>query len=86
MQVKHSGRFIGQSKKLPLLIKVKLAHLLVLLEANIYNPLLHTKRLSGEFDGLYSFRVSRDWRVIFSIEFTGNIRLLEVAHRKDIYR
>jgi mRNA interferase RelE/StbE len=42
------------------------------------------KRLTGQFSGLYSFRIG-EWRVIYSIQ-GETILVLRVAHRKDAYR
>lgn len=36
--------------------------------------------------GFYSFRITRDWRVIFQFENPEVIKLIEMGHRKDIYR
>ena len=64
----------------------KLIGLVVLLSDNPFNTKLQTKALSGELSGLYSFRISRDWRVLFKFISPTEIRLLEVGHRKDIYK
>ena len=42
------------------------------------------KALKGQFEGLYSYRVS-DWRVMYGI-INGTILVLRIAHRKDSYR
>jgi mRNA-degrading endonuclease RelE of RelBE toxin-antitoxin system len=78
--------FLKSAKLLPNNIKKKLANQLVLFEANPYNQLLHTKRLSGELTGFLSFRITRDWRVLFYFENPETIHILEVDNRKDIYR
>lgn len=64
----------------------KLAGLVVLLSANPFNSKLRTKALSGKLSGLYSFRISRDYRVLFQFISPVEICLLELGHRKDIYR
>ncbi|MBI2459523.1 MAG: type II toxin-antitoxin system RelE/ParE family toxin [Parcubacteria group bacterium] len=51
-----------------------------------FHPLLHAKRLSGKLAGLLSFRITRDWRVIFQFNDPETIQLLRVKHRKDVYR
>ncbi|OGF49858.1 hypothetical protein A3G55_04115 [Candidatus Giovannonibacteria bacterium RIFCSPLOWO2_12_FULL_44_25] len=63
-----------------------LAKLLKLLEENFYHPLLHTKYLTGSLEGFLAFRIGRDYRCIFRIIDNEIILLLEVRHRKDIYR
>jgi mRNA interferase RelE/StbE len=49
----------------------------------ILHPGKH-KRLTGQFSGLYSFRIG-EWRVIYSIQ-GETILVLRVAHRKNAYR
>ena len=50
-----------------------------------FHPFLHTKYLTGGLAGLLSFRITRDWRVIFQFISPDTIQLLRVKHRKDIY-
>lgn len=86
MQVILEQSFIKSAQKLPENIKIKLSQLLALLELNPYHPLLHTKKLRGDLTGFSSFRITRDWRVIFCFEAPETIRVLEANHRRDIYR
>src|SRR3990167_8380347 len=51
-----------------------------------FHQLLHAKSLTGSLAGFYSFRITRDWRVIFQFVNPQTIKLIEAAHRKDIYR
>ncbi|MFH1253670.1 MAG: hypothetical protein V1664_05100 [Candidatus Uhrbacteria bacterium] len=78
--------FLSSIKKLPLSQKRKLTKLLEIVSSNPFHSLLHTKRLSGELTGILSFRISRDWRVLFRFLDHETIQLLIAAHRKDIYR
>jgi len=82
----YSQHFLKSAKKLPSLIKEKLATKLELLQENPFHPLLHTKSLTGKLFGFYSFRITREWRVIFQFLAPEVIKLIEVAHRKDIYK
>jgi len=57
-----------------------------LLESNIFNPKLHTKKLKGFPDEhVYSFRITRVYRGIFRLQ-GDNIILFAIGHRKDIYQ
>ena len=85
-EVIYSRQFLRASLKLSKNIHNKLDELISIVATNPFHSLLHTKQLSGDFEHLYSFRITRDWRVIFSIESNDTIKLLDVAHRKDIYR
>lgn len=71
---------------LPIFQQRKLGNLLERMQKNPYDPLLHTKPLSGSLSGFFSLRITRDWRILFQFLDAGTIRLLDVAHRKDIYR
>ena len=87
MDIAYSKGFIKSAKLAPKPIQNKLADSLEVLKRDPFHSTLHTKPLLGDLKGFYSFRITRDWRVIFS--FMGNPRmifLIDVAHRKDIYR
>ena len=86
MRIVYHRSFLKSAGQLPKLQQKKLAELLEILRNNPYHPLLHTKRLGAELTGLFSFRITRDWRVIFQFLESETIQLLRVAHRKDIYR
>jgi addiction module RelE/StbE family toxin len=86
MHLNYSDQFFDQSKRLPGSIQNKLARLLELLAKDPFHPLLHSKKLSGNLNQSYSFRITRDWRVIFYFENPETIKLLKVGNRKDIYR
>ena len=86
MKVIFSADFIDSAKKLPGKLKIKLGKLIQILKENPFHPSLHTKHLSGRLSGLLSFRITRDWRVIFRFLEPDIIQLIETADRKDIYR
>lgn len=86
MGIIYSKDFLKSVKLLPAPIKNKLSLLLEIFQKNPYHPKLHTKPLMGELKGFYSFRITRDWRVIFNFLNPNRIFLIEVAHRKDIYK
>lgn len=79
-------RFVKASKKLPSFQQEKLSILIELLRENPFHTKLHTKLLVGELSGLYSFRITRDFRVIFQFLDGDKIRLVDVGHRKEIYK
>ena len=82
----YSSNFLISAERLPRNIRRKLARLIILLQKKPFFSLLHTKPLSGELAGLFSFRITRDWRVMFQFLNPRAIQLLRVAHRKDMYR
>lgn len=57
-----------------------------LLEKNIFDSKLHTKKLKGfPDDHVYSFRITRTYRGIFRLS-GENVILFAIGHRKDIYQ
>ncbi|MBI5079494.1 type II toxin-antitoxin system mRNA interferase toxin, RelE/StbE family [Candidatus Wolfebacteria bacterium] len=86
MEIVYSKDFIKSAKLIPWPIKKKLAGLLEIIKENPFNSKLHTKPLMGELKGFYSFRITRDWRVIFNFSNPQKIFLIDIAHRKDIYK
>ncbi|MBI4253101.1 type II toxin-antitoxin system YoeB family toxin [Candidatus Uhrbacteria bacterium] len=86
MILRYGDHFLKNARALPKPQQKKLARLLEVLEANPYHSLLHTKPLTGELAGLYSFRITRDWRVIFRFDSPIEIILIDVGNRKNIYR
>lgn len=86
VRVYYSDHFLKRVQKLNKKQQAKLARLVVLLKENLYHPQLHTKSLSGEFSGIYSFRITRDSRVLFKFLSAEEVILVDVGDRKDIYR
>ncbi|MBU4332505.1 type II toxin-antitoxin system YoeB family toxin [Patescibacteria group bacterium] len=82
----YGKKFLKSAKKLPKEQREKLAELLEVFENNPFNPILHSKALARELIGFYSFRITRDWRVIFRFITAFEIQLIIAGHRKDIYR
>ena len=82
----YGNHFLKSVKKLPKEQQKKLAELLEIIQENPFYSKLHTKSLSGQLSGLYSFRITRDWRVIFQFISPDTIQLIEIGHRKDIYQ
>ncbi len=78
--------FASDAHKLPRSAQVKLSFLLELFRINPFDPRLHTKPLTEPLRGLFAFRITRDWRVIFKFLSSHEILLSRVKHRKDIYR
>ncbi len=86
MKVVYSKDFIKQASALPTKIQVQLDTLIHILSKDPFYPTLHTKKLKGDLKHLLSFRITRDWRVIFVFQSSDIIRLVSIGNRKDIYR
>jgi addiction module RelE/StbE family toxin len=86
MKIVYSKEFIKSVKRTPKQIQNKLAGLIEILQQNPFHPKLHSKPLVGKLKGFYSFRITRDWRVIFGFLNSKTIFLIDIAHRKDVYK
>jgi len=86
ISIVYGSSFLKSAKKLPAKIQIKLSKQLSLIGENPFHSLLHTKSLTGKLAGFYSFRITRDWRVIFQFLQKDKIQLLQADNRKDIYK
>ena len=86
IELRYGSRFWEQAGELPKAPQEKLARMVSLLGTNPFDSRLHTKHLKPPLEGTYAFRITRDWRVTFHFIDQQTVRLLEVKHRKDIYR
>lgn len=84
--VRLDKQFLKEVGRLPVSTQRRLESKIILLRENPYDPRLHTKRLSGAMTDILSFRITRDWRVLFKFLDAYTIKLLLVSHRKDAYR
>ena len=79
-------KFLKAAEKLERKLKPKLKTSLDILSQNPFHPALRTKSLSGKLAGYHSFRLDKDYRVVFVFSSNNTIHLLRVGNRKDIYR
>lgn len=86
MKIVYSNDFVKSAKFAPKPVQKKLTGLIEILQNNPFHSKLHTKPLVGKLKEFYSFRITLDWRVIFIFLNSEIISLIEIAHRKDIYR
>jgi len=84
-EIVFSRDFASHFKKLPTPVQSKTDNLIDLLSVDYRDSRLHTKKLHGE-NNLYSFRASYDYRIIFKFIDSQKIYLLDIKHRKDVYR
>jgi len=77
---------LKESERVPSRAREKLGSSLELLRDDPFHPLLHTKPLTQNLSGYYSFRITREWRVIFEFLDPHNIKILSIGHRKEAYK
>lgn len=78
--------FFSSIKKLDERLKTKTDKQLKLLQQNPFHPKLRSKHIHGKLDDFYSFRVGKDYRVIFKFLQNKTIQLLTIKHRKEVYK
>lgn len=84
-KVSYTNLFVKHFRVLPRSVKIKGDELVSFLAVDFRDSRLHTKKLVLD-DDIYSFRIGRDYRVLFVFESGECIKLLDVQHRKDIYK
>ena len=84
--ISYHQRFIKDFRKLPKRIQLLVADLEEIFRVNPFDSRLHTKKLSGKLQQFYSFRATREWRVIFEFTEKNTALFLAIMNRKDIYR
>ncbi len=86
MRVVVGSQFVKDAQHLPESVQEKIARQVDICAHNPFDSRLHTKALSGSFQGLFSFRIGRDYRALFRFVDSATLFLARVAHRSDIYR
>ncbi len=85
-EILYDKEFLRDTRKLPIKCQNKLAELLELLSNDAFDSRLHTKPLSPPLQGLFSFRIVRDYRVGFKFKSNHIIQLLAADRRDRIYK
>lgn len=85
-EIAFSDGFWRDADKLPGEAREKLSELLEMLAENAFDPRLHVKPLGPPLNDRYSFRITRDWRVVFRFDGDHRITILMVGNRAKIYR
>ena len=84
MIILETKDFRKELEKLPKRIKKLFQRQKSIFKKNWLDPRLHTKRIK-ELPGVYSFRITRAYRVLFYFRDDEAI-FFAIGHRKDIYR
>ena len=85
-EVIYSKDFLRDVRHLPLEVREKLSELMEVLQENPFDSKLHTKPLSAPLQGIFSFRIVRDYRVGFKFYAPRVILLLAADKRDQIYK
>ncbi|MBI2100840.1 MAG: hypothetical protein HYT47_02370 [Candidatus Vogelbacteria bacterium] len=84
-EVFHDQDFLRDVRRLPIETQRKLSGLIELLEEDAFDPRLHTKPLSVPLQGIFTFRITRDYRVALKFRGAHLIQLLLADKRDKIY-
>jgi len=85
MIVQYTDEFRKQFKELPERIQEAYLQQEDVIRQNPFDSRLHAKPLKG-YRGVFSFRVTRTYRVLFQISESTIVICLTISHRKDVYR
>ena len=84
MKVVYSEKFFKNFKDLPKNIQNLFRKQELLFKKNWRDPRLNTKKLVNR-DFLFSFRITRKYRVLFIFMNTDTVLFTRIGHRKNIY-
>jgi len=84
-RIVFTAKSINSLKKLSKSIQKKTDVLVDILVIDYRDTRLRTKKLKTD-KSLYSFRIGREYRAIFEFKNSSIIKILDVKHRKDIYK
>ena len=84
-RILFTEKSIKSLRKLPQSIQNKTDLLIDILVIDYRDNRLKTKKLNTTV-ALFSFRISQDYRAIFEFIDSQTIKVLDVRHRKDIYK
>lgn len=85
MQIAYSPQFVRDFKRLECKIQKKAKHKEEIFRHNPFDSRLKTHKLSGRFEGYWSFSVAYDCRIIFSFYNENAARFVAIGGH-SIYR
>ena len=85
MKIETTKKFDKQFKKLPTKIQKEFGKRIALFLTDRNHTLLHTHKLSGNLNGLWSFNVTADIRVIFDDSYQDVVILVAIGSHSKLY-
>lgn len=85
MKIIETSRFQKALRVIDKAAQTDYQHQKTIFNNNWRDSRLHVKKLV-DLDGVYSFRVSRRYRVLFYFQDNQIVVFFIIGHRKDIYR
>lgn len=85
-EIIYDKSFLKDIQKFPAECQNKLSELMEILREDPWDSRLHTKPLSAPLQGIFSFRITRDYRAGFKFRAAHVIQLLAADRRDKIYK
>ena len=85
LKVYHSTHFKRAYKKFPEDLKPQVRGRERWFRTDCFDPRLKTHKLSGKFDGFWTFSITQKYRILFVFEGEGAITFLDIDDH-DLYR
>jgi len=85
MKIKETNSFRKSYKALPAVTQKKAKKQFELLLVNLFHPSLHTEKLEPKHNNIWSFRIDKSYRVIFTFQGNEIILLINIGPH-DIYK
>lgn len=85
MKIIETARFRASFEKLQKTAKKKAKKQLQLFLKNMFYPLLHTEKLEPRHKNIWSFRIDKNYRVIFTFLSADTLLFLDIGPH-DIYK
>ena len=86
IEVSVTKEFEKRYKKLPISIKQKAEKREKLFKENFLYPSLHTEKLNPRHKQVWSFRIDKQYRIIFKFIKPNKALFLTIGHHSWIYR
>jgi len=86
IKIEYHRKFVKEFQKIPVEIQEKATLLEDIFRHDPFDQELKTKKLQGKLQSFYSFRITREYRIIFEFIEKEKVVFLAVKHRKDIYK
>ncbi len=85
MTIEYTSNFVKSFRRLPREIQDLAIEQEGIFKINLHDPRLHTKPLHGRLKGLWSFRVTRRYRVLYGFKSSEVVLFYEIEHRWFVY-
>jgi len=85
-EVLISEEFKKNFEKIPKSVKKKFFRKIEIFRENPFNYILKTEKLGPPFKEIWSFRIDRNYRVIFKFVSSNKILLITCGHHNWIYK